>query len=50
MLPLFIGAVALYGLLHALGWAPVLATSAQGREIDLTLAVGAAGTVLAFAL
>ena len=50
LLPAFMATVALYGLLHALGWAPVLATSAQGREIDLTLAVGAAGTVLAFAL
>ena len=50
VLPLFMGAVALYGLLHWLGWAPVLAIPAQGREIDLTLAVGAVGTLLAFAL
>ena len=50
VLPLFIGAVALYGVLHALGWAPLLATTAQGRGIDLALVVGAAGTLLAFAL
>ncbi|HRI17140.1 MAG TPA: dimethyl sulfoxide reductase anchor subunit [Burkholderiaceae bacterium] len=50
VLPAFMAAVALYGLLHALDFRPVLMTSARGLEIDLTLAVGGVGTVLAFAL
>lgn len=50
VLPAFIAAVALYGALHATGWTPTLMTSAQGRAIDLGLAVGLLGTLLAFAL
>ncbi len=50
VLPAFMGAVALYGLLHALGPAPVLFTTAQGPALDLTLAVGLVATLLAFAL
>jgi DMSO reductase anchor subunit len=50
VLPAFMGALALYGLLHAIGWAPVLFTSPQGLAVDLTLLVGAATTLLAFAL
>jgi DMSO reductase anchor subunit len=50
VLPAFIAAVALYGALHATGWTPALMTSAQGLAIDLGLAVGLLGTLLAFAL
>ncbi len=42
--------VAMYGLMHALGWSPALATGSRGTPIDATLAVGALGSVLAFAL
>lgn len=50
VLPAFMGALALYGLLHAFGPAPVLFAPAQGPALDLTLAVGAIATLLAFAL
>lgn len=50
VLPAFMAAVALYGLLHAMGWAPVLLASTSGPAIDLSHLVGIAGTVLAFAL
>lgn len=50
VLPLFMGAVAVYGLLHASGWSPVLFQVREGLAIDLGLVVGAAATVLAFAL
>ncbi len=50
VLPAFMAVLALYGLLHATGWSPPLWTTAQGLAIDLVLAVGAIGTVLAFAL
>jgi sulfite dehydrogenase (quinone) subunit SoeC len=50
VLPAFMAVVALYGALHATGWTPVLMTSAQGLAIDLGLAVGIVGTLLAFAL
>jgi len=50
VLPAFMVVVALYGALHATGWTPPLMTSAQGPAIDLGLAVGVVGTLLAFAL
>ncbi len=50
VLPAFMAAVALYGLLFLSGWDPVLMTSARGVEIDLALAVAVLGTVLALAL
>jgi DMSO reductase anchor subunit len=46
VLPAFTGAVAAWGLLHYLGWNPLLFTFGGAYEIDLSLAVGAAATVL----
>jgi len=50
VLPAFMGSVALYGLLHAKGWTPTLFALPAGIAIDLTIVVGIAATVLAFAL
>jgi DMSO reductase anchor subunit len=50
VLPAFMAAVALYGLLHAVGGGPVLLQASSGLAIDASLAVGAAASVLAFAL
>ena len=50
VLPAFMGAVALYGLLQFFAPAPVLHTTAAGLALDLALAVGAAAVVLALAL
>lgn len=50
VLPAFMGAVALYGLLYASGFNPVLASSARGTALDLALLVAVVGSVLAFAL
>ncbi|MFO1218361.1 MAG: DmsC/YnfH family molybdoenzyme membrane anchor subunit [Burkholderiaceae bacterium] len=50
VLPAFMAVLALYALLHAAPWSPTLWTTAQGLSVDLALAVGAAGSVLAFAL
>jgi len=50
VLPAFMAAVALYGLLHAVGGGPVLLRAPAGLAIDASLAVGAAASVLAFAL
>ena len=50
VLPAFMGAVALYGALHAFGPSPVLWTSTGGRAIDVALAVGVIGVLLALAL
>jgi len=50
VLPAFIGAVAVYGALHATGWDPALYTVRDGLAIDLSIVVGVAATVLAFAL
>jgi DMSO reductase anchor subunit len=50
VLPAFMGAVALYGLLHAARWTPTLLTLPAGLPIDLSIAVGIVATVLAFAL
>ena len=50
VLPALMGVVFLYGTAHLAGWTPVLATLPSGLAIDATLALGTAGTVLAFAL
>jgi DMSO reductase anchor subunit len=50
VLPAFMAAVALYGLLHAVGGGPVLLQASAGLAIDASLAVGAVASVLAFAL
>ncbi|MBX3635078.1 MAG: dimethyl sulfoxide reductase anchor subunit, partial [Rubrivivax sp.] len=50
VLPAFMAAVALYGLLFLSGWSPVLMSSARGVAIDLALVVAVLGTLLAFAL
>lgn len=50
VLPLFMGAVALYGALHAIGWTPVLWTPPQGPAVDASVALGVLATALAFAL
>ena len=49
-LPAFMGAVAAWGLIHYLGWNPVLATFNNSIEIDLSLLVGAVATLLCFTL
>ncbi len=50
VLPAFIGTVAAWGLIHYLGWNPVLFNMSKGIEIDLSLLVGAAATLLSFTL
>ncbi len=50
VLPAFMAAVALYGLAHGIGWAPVLVTLPQGTVVDATVLLGLLGTLLAFAL
>jgi DMSO reductase anchor subunit len=50
VLPAFMAVLALYGLLHLAGPAPVLMRSAGGAHLDLSLAVGAVGALLAIAL
>jgi sulfite dehydrogenase (quinone) subunit SoeC len=50
VLPTFMGAVALYGLAHWIGWRPVLLTLPSGLPVDPTAVLGVAATVLAFAL
>ena len=50
VLPALMGAVFLYGVAHVLHWQPVLLTLPSGVALDATVALGAAGTVLAFAL
>ena len=50
VLPAFMAAVAMYAGMHALGWTPALVTLPQGPVIDLSIVIGVAGTVLAFAL
>jgi DMSO reductase anchor subunit len=50
VLPAFMAAVALYAGVHALGWTPALGTLPQGPAIDLSIVIGVAGTLLAFAL
>jgi DMSO reductase anchor subunit len=50
VLPAFMAAVALYGALHAGAWNRPLLVLPSGLPIDLSVAAGIAGTVLAFAL
>ena len=50
ILPAFIGSVAVWGLIHYMGWNPVLFTFSSGIEIDLSLLVGAVATLLCFTL
>lgn len=50
VLPAFIGVVAAWGLVHYLGWNPVLATFSKGIEIDLSLLLGAVATLVCFTL
>jgi DMSO reductase anchor subunit len=50
VLPALMGAVVLYGLLHALGWSPRLFSAGGASAIDLSLAVGIVGALLALAL
>jgi len=50
VLPAFMAAVALYGLLHATGVGPVLMHTPGGLAIEASLVVGIAASVLAFAL
>ena len=50
VLPVFMGAVAVWGLMHYIGWNPVLLTVRDTFEIDLSLVTGAVASVLCFAL
>jgi DMSO reductase anchor subunit len=50
VLPAFMASVALYGIAHALGWAPALVRLPGGAVVDASVVLGLAGTVLAFAL
>ena len=50
ILPTFIGAVAVWGLIHYMGWNPVLFTFGTIIEIDLSLLMGAVATLLCFTL
>jgi len=49
-LPAFMLAVAAWGLIHYLGWNPVIATFGNAIEIDLSLLVGVVATLLCFTL
>jgi DMSO reductase anchor subunit len=50
VLPAFMGTVFLYGAVHLFGIKPELAVLPGGIAIDLSVVIGAIGTVLAFAL
>jgi DMSO reductase anchor subunit len=50
VLPAFMGAVAAWGLTHYMGWSPLLFTFRDSFEIDLSMAIGAFATLLAFTL
>ncbi|MBK6630204.1 MAG: dimethyl sulfoxide reductase anchor subunit [Betaproteobacteria bacterium] len=50
VLPAFMGMVFLYGAAHFTGYNPTLATLPSAVPVRLTLLLGVAGTVLAFAL
>ena len=50
VLPAFMGTTFIYAMIHTYGWNPVLFTINETYVIDLSLMVGAIGTVLAFAL
>ncbi len=49
-LPAFTLLVAVWGLIHYLGWNPVLVTFGNSIEIDLSLVVGIVATLLCFTL
>ncbi len=50
VLPAFIGTTFIYAMIHIYGWNPALFTINETFVIDLSLMVGAVGTVLAFTL
>jgi DMSO reductase anchor subunit len=50
VLPAFMAAVAAWGLLHYMGWNPVLFSFRDSFEIDLSLLCGAIASLLCFAL
>jgi DMSO reductase anchor subunit len=50
VLPAFMGSVAVWGLMHYLGWNPVLFSLGDTFQVDFSLLTGAAATVLCFAL
>ena len=50
VLPALMAAVFAFGVAHLTGWRPVLVTLPSGVPIDVTIALGIAGTLLAFAL
>jgi len=50
VLPAFMAVVALYALLHGVGWTQALAVLPRGVPIDASVIAGAMGTVLAFVL
>ena len=50
VLPAFMAVVFIYGLAHFTDWKPVVATLPDRIAVDATMLLGAAGTVLAFAL
>jgi DMSO reductase anchor subunit len=50
VLPAFMGMVFLYGIAHWFNWHTTIFEIAGGRQIDITLILGAVGTLLAFAL
>ncbi len=50
VLPTFTGAVAVWGLVHYLGWNPVLFSFRGTFDIDLSLVIGAVASLLGFTL
>jgi DMSO reductase anchor subunit len=50
VLPAFMAIVAVWGLIHYIGWNPLLFTLRDTFEVDLSLVSGAVATVLCFAL
>jgi DMSO reductase anchor subunit len=50
VLPAFMGLAFLYGAVHYSGWNPQILTLGESLPVDLSLLVGAVGTVLCFAL
>lgn len=50
VLPAFMGAVAVWGLIHYVGWNPVLFSFRDTFSVDASLLIGAVGTLLCFAL
>ena len=50
VLPALMGSVAAWGLIHFMGWNPVLFSLIAGAEVDLSLLVGGVATLLCFTL